>query len=50
MSINGDGKQRLADEVEKSADEIDHEQDAEDFQNCEWLLVKVLQAEQTGPQ
>lgn len=48
--VDGDGEQRLADEVEQSAYGVDRQQDAENLQNRQWLLVEVLQVEQSGPE
>ena len=40
----------MADEVKQSACGIDREQYAEDLQDCQWLLVQVLQIEQPDPE
>ncbi len=48
--VDGDGEQRLADEVEQSAYGVDHQQDAENLQNRQRLLVEVLQVEQPCPE
>lgn len=40
----------LADEVEQGAGRVDRQQDAEDLQDREWLLVEVLQVEQSCPE
>ena len=50
MLIDGDGKQSLADEIKQCAGRVDCEQDAEDLQDCQWLLVQVLQIEQPDPE
>ena len=50
MLIDGDGKQSLADEIKQCAGRVDCEQDAEDLQDREWLLVEVLQVEQSCPE
>lgn len=49
-SVDGDGEQCLADEVDQGAYGIDRQQYAEDLQDREWLLVEVLQAEQPCPE
>lgn len=49
-SVDGDGEQCLADEVDQGAYGVDRQQDAEDLQDREWLLVEVLQAEQPCPE
>lgn len=43
-------EQCLADEVKQSTYGVDRRQDAEDLQNCQWLLVQVLQIEQPCPE
>lgn len=48
--VDGDGEQCLADEIEQGAGRVDRQQDAEDPQNREWLLVQVLQVEQSDPE
>lgn len=48
--VDGDGEQCLADEVDQSAYGVDHQQDAEDLQDRQWLLVQVLQVEQPCPE
>lgn len=49
MLIDGDGKQSLADEIKQCAGRVDCEQYAEAPQDCERLLVQVLQIEQPHP-
>lgn len=49
-SVDSDGEQCLADEIEQGAGRVDRQQDAEDSQNREWLLVEVLQVEQPYPE
>lgn len=48
--VDGDGEQCLADEVEQCAGCVDRQQDAEYPQDRQWLLVEVLQVEQSGPE
>ena len=50
MLIDGDGKQSLADEIKQCAGRVDCEQYAEAPQDCERLLVQVLQIEQPHPE
>lgn len=49
VAINRHSKQALAYETNQSAGKIDRQQDAEDLQNGERLLIKVLQYEQVLP-
>ena len=49
-SVDSGCEQCLADEVEQGAGRVDCEQDAEDPQDREWLLVEVLQVEQSCPE
>ena len=48
--VDGDGEQCLADEVDQGAGRVDREQYAEYLQDCQWLLVQVLQVEQLDPE
>lgn len=48
--VDGGGEQCLADEVKQSAYGVDRQQDAENLQNRQWLLVEVLQIEQSDPE
>ena len=48
--VDGDGEQCLADEVKQGACGVDRQQYAEDLQDCQWLLVQVLQIEQLDPE
>ena len=50
MLIDGYGKQSFADEIKQCAGRVDREQYAEDPQDCERLLVQVLQIEQLDPE
>lgn len=49
VAVYGHCKQSLTHEVNQSAGKIDRQQDAEDLQNGERLLIKVLQYEQVLP-
>lgn len=49
-SVDGDGEQCLADEVDQGACGVDREQYVEDLQDRQWLLVQVLQIEQLDPE
>lgn len=40
----------MADEVEQCAGRVDRQQDAQNLQDRQWLLVRVLQVEQPDPE